>query len=398
MRLLRVIHSLAAAGGGPAESVRQFSAALTQLGVTTEVASLDDRTQTVRIDGVERIWCLGPGRGSYGFSRRLDTWLDEHVRRFDGVVIQGLWNYPSLATWRALQRWRRQGAKVPPYWVYPHGMLDPWFKRAHPLKHLKKAVYWRLAEHRVLRDAEAVLFTADEERLRARQSFSPYQCREAVVPHGIHAPPTAGADLSETFLQARPELRGKRLLLYLGRLHPKKGPELAIEGFCRALQQHPEAERTAWTLVMAGPASGTGVDEGYLRRLQAHATGQAVVFPGLLQGELKWGAFHACEAFLLPSHQENFGIAVVEALACGKPVLISDQVNIWREIEAAGAAFVAPDTLEGTESLLQRWMSLPDAERAAMSQNARQCFEARFEIRRAAERFLEVVRRVTTDH
>ena len=108
----------------------------------------------------------------------------------------------------------------------------------------------------------------------------------------------------------------------------------------------------------------------------------------MLEGDAKWGAFHACEAFLLPSHQENFGIAVVEALACGKPVLISDQVNIWREIEADGAALVAPDTLDGTQSLLRRWLALPDAARAAMGQAARRCFETRFEIGRAAERLL----------
>ncbi len=112
----------------------------------------------------------------------------------------------------------------------------------------------------------------------------------------------------------------------------------------------------------------------------------------MLQGELKWGALLAAEAFILPSHQENFGIAVAEALAVGTPVLISDKVNIWREIEADNAGLVAPDTLDGTVSLLERWLALSADARQQMGERARACFTARFEIRRATENLLAVIR------
>ncbi|MFN6996501.1 MAG: glycosyltransferase, partial [Aquincola tertiaricarbonis] len=114
-------------------------------------------------------------------------------------------------------------------------------------------------------------------------------------------------------------------------------------------------------------------------------------WPGMLQGDLKWGAFHAAEAFVLPSHQENFGIAVAEALGCGVPVLISDKVNIWREIEADGAGLVAPDTAEGTAQLLQRWLALSSAERAAMRDRARGCFAQRFTVEAMADSLLSVL-------
>ena len=112
----------------------------------------------------------------------------------------------------------------------------------------------------------------------------------------------------------------------------------------------------------------------------------------MLQGELKWGALLAAEAFILPSHQENFGIAVAEALAVGTPVLISDKVNIWREIEADGAGLVAPDTLDGTVSLLERWLALSPAARQQMGERARACFTAHFEMRRETENLLAVIR------
>ena len=111
----------------------------------------------------------------------------------------------------------------------------------------------------------------------------------------------------------------------------------------------------------------------------------------MLTGNLKWGAFSAAEAFVLPSHQENFGIAVVEALACGTPVLISNQVNIWREIEADRAGYVEADDLAGTTTLLRRWLATPPGVRAEMEENARNSFARRFEIESATDSLLAAI-------
>ena len=111
----------------------------------------------------------------------------------------------------------------------------------------------------------------------------------------------------------------------------------------------------------------------------------------MLAGNLKWGAFSAADAFILPSHQENFGIAVVEALACGTPVLISNKVNIWREIVADEAGYVENDDLAGTTRLIERWVSTAPDVRAAMKGNARECFARHFEINRATDSLLKVL-------
>ena len=111
----------------------------------------------------------------------------------------------------------------------------------------------------------------------------------------------------------------------------------------------------------------------------------------MLTGVAKWGAFYGCDSFVLLSHQENFGIAVVEALACRKPVLISNQVNIWREIEHAGGGMVAADTIQGARSLLARWQSIGNAGKTQFQKQARTAFEQEFAVEPAALRFLQAV-------
>jgi glycosyltransferase involved in cell wall biosynthesis len=132
-------------------------------------------------------------------------------------------------------------------------------------------------------------------------------------------------------------------------------------------------------LVMAGPDQ-TGLAASLKETAQRLGVAERIVWIGMVRGDLKWGVLHACEAFVLPSHQENFGIAVVEALGCGKPVLISNKVNIWREIEQDGAGMVADDTLEGTLSLMEGWRSLSAAAKQTMGENAARTFQRRFTV------------------
>jgi glycosyltransferase involved in cell wall biosynthesis len=264
-------------------------------------------------------------------------------------------------------------------------MLDPWFKRTYPLKHLKKWIYWPWAEYRVLRDAQAVLFTSEEERLLARDSFWLYRANEYVIAYGTTTPPNDAARLRELFLAANPQLRGRRVLLFLSRIHVKKGCDLLV----RALAGFAAAE-PALHLVVAGPDQ-----TGWIEKLQqlANRLGVAdrITWPGMLRGDLKWGAFYSAEAFILPSHQENFGIAVAEALGCGLPVLISDKVNIWREVQSHGAGIIADDTEEGTLTLLQKWLSLTPGQRRTMGRNARALFDERFTVDAMATGLLDVV-------
>ena len=149
--------------------------------------------------------------------------------RYDAVIVNGIWQFHSFGAWRALRN------SSTPYVLFTHGMLDPWFKKQYPLKHLKKWMYWPWAEYRVLRDAQAVLFTCEEERVLARESFWLYRCNEVVVSYGT-AKPKGDPELErQEFFTRYPELRGKKLALFMGRIHPKKGCDLLIEAFAKVL-------------------------------------------------------------------------------------------------------------------------------------------------------------------
>jgi glycosyltransferase involved in cell wall biosynthesis len=368
-RLLHVVASFAPAAGGTTEGIRK----LVESGPGgSEVACLDDPAEAFVHGQSFPVHALGRASGHYGYTPWLPEWLEQNVARFDGVVIHGLWQYHSYGTYRVVR-----GRK--PYVVFPHGMLDPWFKRTFPLKHLKKQVYWLAREYRVLRDARAVCFTTPIERDEAAKTLWPQRWNPAVVSFGTSEPPEDGARQREAFLARYPGLRRRRFFLFLSRIHRKKGCDLLLEGLGRLAAAHPDLD-----LVIAGPD-----EEGLRPHLEAQARRlqieHRVHWTGMLEGDLKWGAFHAAEAFVLASHQENFGVAVVEAMACGVPVLISDKVNIWQEIAHDGAGIVNPDTVEGTYRSMEALLAMRPEDRQRMVSNGQACFRARYEMKRTAK-------------
>jgi Glycosyltransferase len=377
LKILHSIRSVNPHGGGPVEALKQFAAVNARAG---------HQVETVCLDSPDDPWvkafplpchAMGPSKGSYGYSPRLVPWLRENRKNYDVVVVDGLWQYHAFGVWRALRK------TDTPYHVFTHGMLDPWFKRTYPLKHLKKWLYWPWGDYRVLRDACSVLFTCEEERRLARQSFWLYRCRERVVNFGTGAPVGDPVAQRALFEEKFPETRGKHCLLFLGRVHVKKGNDLLFRALAEVLASGASPELANWHLVIAGPD-----DHPYGHEMKALARElkleSRVTWTGMLTGDLKWGAFHHADAFVLPSHQENFGIAVAEALACRVPVLISDKVNIWREIDTDGAGLVENDDVEGTKRLLTRWLALSPAERDVMRARAEQCFATRFHVEQSA--------------
>src|SRR5262249_49614778 len=215
-----------------------------------------------------------------------------------------LWNYTSLATWKALR-----GSGVP-YFVFTHGMLDPWFRETYPIKHIAKQIVWWMVEGRLLHDARAVLFTTEEERILAQGEFWPWRARGCVVGYGTADVPGDEVAQLTAFRTSLPALGARPFLLFLSRIDPKKGCDILIRSFARTAFANPNID-----LVMAGPDR-----VGWRRRLEeiarAEGIGKRVHWCGMINGDVKWGAYRAAEALVLPSHSENFGVAVAEALAC----------------------------------------------------------------------------------
>jgi glycosyltransferase involved in cell wall biosynthesis len=264
-------------------------------------------------------------------------------------------------------------------------MLDPWFKHQYPLKHLKKWLYWPWGEYPVLRDAKKVLFTCEEEKILARQSFWLYRANEQVVNFGTAGHVGNAEEQRRLFLETYPHLQGKRFLLFLSRIHPKKGIDVLIEAFAKTSNNQPDLQ-----LVIAGPDQ-VGLITELQKLAKKFAISDKITWTGMLKGDVKWGAYHCADAFILPSHQENFGIVVAEALSCSLPVLISNKVNIWHEITEDNAGLVVADTVVGCMDLISQWQNMSDDGKAEMRSNAHSCFINRFEITKAAASLLSVL-------
>lgn len=384
--------------GGPCQGIRNSIAALTKLDVYNEVVCLDAPNAAYLGTDPFPIHTLGPGKSPWRYSAKLLPWLLEQLPKFDVLIVHGLWLYPSYAARLARQKLEQQrvnrpGLKIPRLFIMPHGMLDPWFQEAETrrLKAIRNWFYWKLIEHKVVRDADGLLFTSETELQMARLPFRPYQPKQEVnVGYGIQEPPAYTPSMKEAFREHYPDLDKTPYLLFIGRIHEKKGVDLLLKAYATLLEQQPQNDFP--NVVIAGPGSDTpfGVK---LRQFVAEtpALQQRVFFTGMLTGLAKWGAFYGCEAFSLPSHQENFGIAVAEAMACKKPVLISNQVNIWREIESSKAAFVDENTLTGTQRLLQQWVMLPQSDKIVMGEMAKETFQKYFAVKPAATRFKDAV-------
>lgn len=379
MKILHLIRSVNPVGGGPIEGVKQLGLVNRHLGHEIEVASLDAPSAEFLKTFPLPVHALGPSWLKYGYSGRLLPWLRENVAKYDIVIVNGLWQYHGLGVWRYMHN------RDIPYVVYSHGMLDPWFNKTYPLKHLKKALYWPWGEYRVLRDASAVLFTSEEERILARQSFRPYRCNEIVVRYGTAGPTGDPQTQLQAFYETFPHLRGKRLAIFLGRLHEKKGCDLLIQAFAEVLASDPD-----WHLILCGPDQVGWEAKLRVMAEQLKVSGR-ITWLGMVSGDLKWGALRASEIFVLPSHQENFGIVVAEALACDVPVLISNKVNIWREVQNAGAGLVGSDDLEGTCAVLKTWTKMPSQKQLEMRSRARECFLQNFEIHEAAVSLIDTL-------
>lgn len=252
--------------------------------------------------------------------------LHQAIPRADIVHLHSLYLFHTWATARLC---RRYGV---PYLLRPHGTLDPFLWKRH---RCRKAALEALFQNRALREAAALHYTAEEE-MRLAEPYA-QGSRGLVVPNGLDLEQYATLPPAGTFRSRHAEIGERRIVLFLSRLNFKKGLDVLVPGFARAARKHPDLH-----LVIAGPDDG--MREATQGWIAAEGIGERVSFTGMLDHRAKLAAFRDAAMFVLPSYSENFGIAIVEAMACGVPVAISDRVNIWREIEQAGAGLVGtPD-------------------------------------------------------
>ncbi|HCS39516.1 MAG TPA: transferase [Anaerolineaceae bacterium] len=368
MRILHIVSSLNPIYGGQPEVVKQLIPAISSLGHQNEVLALDQyQYQFPEIYNVI-IHSLAPSFGKYNLNFKLIPWLLKNISQFDCVICHGIWQFQSYGTW--LATWFHKF----PFFVYVHGALDPWFKMTYPVKHLKKWLYWPWAEYFVLKSASGVLFTSDGEKKQASKSFCLYDVNPVVVNFGIKKPEIDVIRAKNAFTKSFPETDGKEVLLFMGRIHPIKGCDNFLKAFSELSRRN-----TNWHCVIAGP-DVIGWQPALVELAKQLNISDRITWAGMLEGESKWGALLSASCLVLPSHTENFGIVVAEALACGTPVILTNKVNIWETIEIEKAGFVGDDTVDGLCESLIKWSELSKVNLLTMQENAKRCFANNFEI------------------
>ncbi len=395
MKLLSVIVTMDPTSGGPAQGIRNNLPFWKQLGIAPSILSFDSPDEDFVVQ--ENIIGIGPVKNPWAYVPKGMNWLLANLCNYDVVLIHGLWLYNGYAATKAIKKLKRAGKKVPKVFLMPHGMLDPYFQKTSQrrLKALRNTIYWHLIEKEVINSADGILFTCEEELQLAKTTFNGYSPKATHnVSYGIIAPPVFSVEQKAAFDNKCPAVSNKKYFIFLSRLHPKKGVDILLKAYALCYDYCQNNDISLPDLVIAGPGLDTDYGLG-LKSLQHQypILENKVHFPGMLQGNAKWGALYGAELFVLPSHQENFGIAIVEAMACKKPVLITNKVNIWREIENGKGGLVTDDNLTSVLASLKQWVNLTITEKERMGSNAYETYYSNFTAEATSKKFVEVIKK-----
>lgn len=342
LRLLHVIHMLDPAAGGGISAARSMCAALAERGHDVTLYATEARGWREEQDSPYKIRAFpmefAPLAVSFGFVRALEA-----LKNIDMVHIHQLYRFPQSA---AAHYCRRHGI---PYCIQPHGALEPMLFHKRERRTMKR-LYELLIENRNLRHAAGLIYTAQGERDAV--DFLHLAPPAFIVPNGLHL---SAFDVSAHGFRAHHGLEGKELVTWMGRLVPVKGLDILLRAFAGVAQRRPQA-----VLVLIGP--DTENYGGVLRRMMG-ALGIAsdrVLFTGMLQGHEKLAALNEADLFVMPSYTENFALAAAEAMAMGRPVIVSSGVKIAADIARAGAGrVVAPDADQLRTAIISLLDDLP---------------------------------------
>jgi glycosyltransferase involved in cell wall biosynthesis len=312
MKVLHVIPSIAERSGGPATAIIPMCRALMQQGLEVLLLSTSENYDILEYKGVPSVFFPPQLGASFKYSRPLASWLSSNIQNFDLAHIHAVFNHSSIAASQACRK-----ARVP-YIIRPLGTLDPW---SMTQKSLRKRLFWQLSGKAMLRDAAAVHYTSEVEKLSTERHLG--------LNHGKVV--ALGVDANGS--HANSQRRGEPYVFVLSRLHPKKALDVLIDAFLALGDQN-------WRLVIAGDGPAD-----YVAKLKAQVAASPqrdrIVFTGWLDDEKKHEMLAGASLLALPSHQENFGLCVMEALSHSVPVLVSPNVNLAAEVVTANAGWVA---------------------------------------------------------
>ncbi len=360
MKILHVIDSCDPKIGGPIEGIKQLNFFYKKNKMTANLLCSNDKLDIKKFKkNLPKIYAMGSGLGKYSYNNNMFIWLKQNIDKYSVVIVHGIWQYHNYAVWKITKE------KGIPYFVLPHGSLDPWFNRKYPIKFIKKYIYWNIFQHKILADSNGVLFTNKIELALAKNSFDLTKIKKINIGYGI-----SGNPYKKIALKKKKKLK-KKIFAYIGRIHEKKGLDILIKSFLNILKFTSE-----YHLVIAGPKDTKYFK--YLNSLIPKKLKSNISWPGALFNKKKWNLFNSCYVFCMPSHQENFGISIAEALSSKKPVLTTNKVNIYKIIKKYNAGIITNDTYTSYLNGLKKFINMTDEKYINMKNNSLKCFQENF--------------------
>jgi len=380
MKVLHVVASLSPTWGGPVPVVKGITEAMAKKGLNVTlfapvvqggshgVIQLEGvRVRLFRQDLLSEVW--------RAYSSELTKTLHREIERFDLVHIHEIWHHPHFAAYRAARKAKK------PFIITVHGALEPWCLN---YKALKKRIYAVLIQRRILNRAAAIHAITQEEveHIRAFGVDSPI----FTIPNGIDSEEFSELPPREELEKHYPELQGKKVVLFLGRIHPKKGLDLLARAFGQVARERKDVH-----LLIVGPDEG-----GYRGEVERSLVSEGVVekatFTGMLTGKEKLAALSRADIFVLPSYSEGFSMAILEALACGLPVIITRQCHFPEVAEARAGIVIDPDSAQLAEAMIEL-LDNPKL-REEMGNNGKRLVMERFTWDKIANQMIELYQRV----
>jgi glycosyltransferase involved in cell wall biosynthesis len=351
MKLALLVQSISRAGAGVFEVSRQLAQNLVcEHSIKVEVMGLQDRSTDLDLQSWHPLQpqvFRGAGPRSFGFARGLARALD--ATDSDLAHVHGIWTYPSLAACR----WSKRHSR--PVIITTHGMLAPWAIRYKPWK---KWVAWRVYQWRNLLAAKVIHATSDEEALRIREIGLRQPI--AIIPNGVDMPHQ---------IPLRTRDSNPKTALFLGRIHP-------VKGLLNLVNAWAQASPAGWRMIIAGP-DDTGHRADVEKVIKQLGLTDRFSFAGAVAGEAKDTLYREADLFILPSHTENFGLSIAEALTYGVPV-ITTKGTPWRELESRNAGWWIDPGVGPLACCLREATAISDSERAEMGARGRKLAEERF--------------------
>jgi glycosyltransferase involved in cell wall biosynthesis len=421
MKLLTVIPSYwpAFQFGGPIPIVHNLNKALVRKGIDVTVyttnAGLDNNVpvnKEITLDGVKLTYFSYAqffdflGATGWHFSLPMTLALKRKLNNFDIIYILAVWNYPVATAAHFCRMYKK------PYIVCPLGALYPYLVRK---KSWKKLLYYYLVSRRDLKFASAIHYATEDEAENCHSVYG-LNNESIVIPYGIDPKEFNSYNIKDTLRSRYPYLNRKKVIIFLSRINWKKGLDILIEAYALLSRERDDVH-----LLIAG-----NDDEGYgknvkklirdnrlryidcqqadsesngseLGKIDLKEIGdRKVTFTGMLKGEEKFEALSGSDVFVLPSYSENFGMAVIEAMACGVPVVISNKVGIHREVESCRAGIVVENDLK---NLYESIKILLDNEslREEITRNAFRLVRDHYDINKVADMMINSYEGILTN-